>query len=338
MRTRVRPAPQCIEPVETLRRVAAWYFANVYGRSEGPGVVPFYCDPARVGAFAVEPEALARGEPAELFRLFVALSMFQALRDVVIMRQQRAMPREAAESLCSAAVLAGRLAGHRCGHLASAEQFERGCDVHKGVAGADCRTRPGAPCHVKEATVLFRRMGDMGKLPTSAWLRGWADGALTCALDGVVQREADPLRRAALLVEHFAQVHRVGRKLATLFVSALSTPALAPGLTPWAPTLDGNALLVVDTNVARAVDALWSPDAPRTYEARSSWLAATATHVNLREFCDDVPAYSPRLVQQALYHYCSKSNRTSRGDSCALSDDACRTCIAELCPFRAGGR
>ena len=43
-----------------------------------------------------------------------------------------------------------------------------------------------------------------------------------------------------------ALFERVGRKLATMFVSALSTPALAPGLTPWFPDIDGNELVVVD--------------------------------------------------------------------------------------------
>ena len=51
--------------------------------------VPFYCDSTRIGAFAVEPDELGAGTDAALFRLFVALSMYQALRDVVIMRQQR---------------------------------------------------------------------------------------------------------------------------------------------------------------------------------------------------------------------------------------------------------
>jgi hypothetical protein len=333
MRTLAHPASRRIEPEEALRRVVAWYFASVYGRSEGAGVLPFYCDPACVGAFAVEPRALARGEPAALFRLFVSLSMFQALRDVVIMRLQRGMSREGAEALASATVLSHRLEGHACQHLASAEVFEHRCDVHKGVRGADCGSLPGVPCHVKEATALFRRMGDMGKLPTSAWLRAWADGALGRVLAGVKRREPDPQGRAALLVEHFSQVHRVGRKLATLYVSALSTPVLAPGLTPWAPAVDGNALLVVDTNVARAVDALRPPGAPRTYEARASWLGATAARVDLREFRSDVPTYSPRLVQQALYHYCSKSNRVSRGDTCIPSAQECSACIPQLCPF-----
>ena len=42
-----------------LEELVAWYAARVYGVLEGPGRVPFYCDPARVGGFAVAPAALA---------------------------------------------------------------------------------------------------------------------------------------------------------------------------------------------------------------------------------------------------------------------------------------
>ncbi|MCK8498422.1 hypothetical protein [Myxococcus fulvus] len=322
------------EPADALRRVAAWYFANVYGKAEGPGTLPFYSDPSRVGAFAVEPSELARGESQALFRLFVALSMFQALRDVVIMRQQRTMTAEAADSLASSTILELQLERHDCEHLSSADLFESRCDVHKCKRGVDCRSRPGTECHVKTATALFRRMGDMGKLPTSAWLRAWKDGALARVLAVVHRGEPDPQRRAEQLVEHFAQVHRVGRKLATLFVSALSTPALAPGLTPWAPDVDGNRLIVVDTNVARAVDALRPPGAIRSYEARAAWLREQAAQVDLREFRGDVPACSPRLVQQALYHYCSKSNREAQGLDCRGAAAPCEECTPSLCPLR----
>ena len=139
--------------------------------------------------------------------------------------------------------------------------------------------------------------------------------------------------RATLLVEQFARIHRVGRKLATMFVSAVSTPSLAPGLTPWFPDIDGNALVVVDTNVARAVDALRDPRAPKTYDARERWVREQAAHIDLRDLRSDLPSFSPRLVQQALYAYCSKSNRTSRGDKCHNRNSPCTACAPALCPF-----
>lgn len=294
---------------EALRRVIAWYFDGRENRLDG---LPFYCDPDRIGAFAVVPNDLAAGDEGAIFRLFITLSMYQALRDVVIMRQQRSLPSAAVRVIADLGSVKRLIEENDCPSLLTAEAFEEGCDVAKVGRVVDCGRCTGARCHVKDATVAFNRMGDMGKLPTSAWLRLWADGGVRNVLSQVCGVEPSPAKRASVLVECFSKVHRVGRKLATMFVSALSTPALAPGLTPWFPDIDGNQLVVVDTNVARAVDALREPGAPTTYDAREHWLRQQAARVDLREYRPDLQAYSPRLVQQALYAFCSKSNSPRR--------------------------
>jgi hypothetical protein len=296
--------------------------------------VPFYCDPARVGAFAIHPGELAAGNDAAVFHLFVTLSMYQGLRDVVIMRRQRLLPRTAMLAVADEASLKWSISRNACAKLRSVETFEEGCDVAKERDTVDCGTLPGVACHVKDATRVFNRMGDMGKLPTSALLRLWGEvGVRVLLLDPVCREECLPTERAVRLVKRFAAVHRVGRKLATMFVSALSTPALAPGLTPWFPEIDGNDLVVVDTNVARAVDVLRTPGAPKTYDAREQWLREQAALIDLRGFGPDLPKYSPRFVQEALYAFCSKSNRVAREDACARRGEPCDACAPALCPF-----
>lgn len=319
--------------VKGLAAIVRWYFDR--GRASG---APFYCDATRIGAFAVEPHELAAGTEAATFRLFVTLSMYQALRDVVIMRQQRSLSRTAMRVVADVGTLRRAMARPACPRLRSVQAFEDGCDVGKDGGVIDCGARPGTACHVKDSTRVFNRMGDMGKLPTSAWLRLWRGGGLKTLLDEVCREESSPSKRAVLLVARFGSVHRVGRKLATLFVSALSTPALAPGLTPWFPEVDGNELVVVDTNVARAVDALRPPGAARTYAAREQWVREQAARLDLSSFAPDLPAYSPRLVQEALYAFCSKSNRLARGDACAERAVACPGCAPSLCPFAARGQ
>ena len=319
MATRGRP-----EVAEVVR----WYFDE--GRVEG---LPFYCDPIRIGAFAIEPDELAAGTDAAVFRLFVTLSMYQALRDVVIMRQQRSLPRASMRVVADVATVKRSIARHACSTLGSVDAFEERCDVVKDGDDIDCGTCPGESCHVKDATRVFNRMGDMGKLPTSAWLRLWRGDGVKALLDAVSLAEPSPTKRAALLVERFAAVHRVGRKLATMFVSALSTPALAPGLTPWFPEVDGNELVVIDTNVARAVDVLRAPGAAKTYDARERWVREQAAKLDLRALRPNLPAYSPRLVQEALYAFCSKSNRVARRDVCAGRAPPCAACAPALCPF-----
>lgn len=317
----------------TLRRILAWYFGEVYGRAEGPKILPFYCDQQRVGHFAVKPSELAAGHPPALFRLFVAMAMFQARRDVLIMRQQASMPRSHALAIVSSRELGQHARRSPCDQLVSAATFDAGCSVYKTGKTVDCARHAGEPCHVKEASRLLNRMGDMGKLPTSAWLHHWKDAQLTELLQEVRDGEAKPSRRAELLVERFCWVYRVGEKLATMFVSALSTPALAPGLTPWFPAVDGNTLVIVDTNVSRAVDLLREPGAAKTYEARATWIRKQAQTIDLRQFCTDVPGFSPRLVQQALYWFCSKSNRVALANGCCAASAPCGVCVRGLCPF-----
>jgi hypothetical protein len=317
---------------EAVHAVVGWYFREVYGPAEGAGVTPFYCDPEQVGAFAVAPQELAAGEPSALFRLFVALSMYQALRDVVIRRQQRTLEVSAVRGLADLESLQAALALNPCGALRSGEAFAAVCDVAKVGTRVDCGQRPGEPCHVKGATISFNRMGDLGKLPTSAWFRVWQAG-LPATLEAVFRSEPSPTRRAELLVVRFAAVHRVGRKLATMFVSALSTPALAPGLTPWFPDVDGNELVVVDTNLARVADALRPADAPKSYDARERWVRDQAAAVDLGQVRSGLPSYSPRLVQQTLYAYASRSNRSARRDPCSVRTTPCPDCVPLLCPF-----
>jgi hypothetical protein len=314
-------------------QVVRWYFNTVYGRTEGPGVTPFYCDPSKVGTFVVQPnELVSQSEPA-LFRLFVGAAMFQARRDVLIMQQQRTMVRAAVRALASARWIKRAVTTRACPKLSSAEIFDRGCDVSKRATKVDCRFRPGASCHVKDATVALNRTGDMGKLPTSAWLHLWHKTSLRSVLAGVLQEAAEPTRRAAILVERLSSVHRVGRKLATMFVSALSTPALAPGLTPWFPNVDGNELVVVDTNVARAIARLSGDRAANSYDACEHWVREHAAKVDLRSIRADLPRYSPRLVQQALYRFCSRSNRVTWKDACAGALEPCSACVSTICPF-----
>ena len=119
-----------------------------------------------------------------------------------------------------------------------------------------------------------------------------------------------------------------------MFVAALSTPALAPGLTPWFPALDGNSLLVVDTNVARVIDAL-RRRGTNTYAARAGWLRKHAASIDLSSVRADWPVHSPRLMQQALYWYRSRSNRDAAGLVCGhATSTGLTSCVTRICPYK----
>lgn len=143
------------DPSLEIGGVLEWYFKTVYGVHEGPGILPYYSDPQKVGGFAVSTDELAAGNEDALFRLFVTLSMFQGLRDVVIMKRQRLFEHEAVEALTSPDHIKKAAERNDCRRLRTDVEFDADCDVGKMESTVDCRSYPGRPCHVKAASVAF---------------------------------------------------------------------------------------------------------------------------------------------------------------------------------------
>lgn len=311
---------------QELRTLLDWYFNRIYGRHEGQGVLPFYCDESKVGHFAVSPELLAAGHPDSVFQLFVSLSMFQARRDVLIMEQQRSCSKADAEQMLLPSKLSNAAAVSGCSQLQSLEVLLNGCDVRKEYGLVTCGN-PEIFCPVRSASIWFRRFGDSGKMPMSAYFLFGKNGDLEKTLKDARGAFVDPRKRADFLVSHFSTAFRVGRKLATLFVSFLTTPALAPGLTPWFPFVDGNHLVVVDAHAGRLIDQLRRGQGSRTYEARTEWIRSQAATIDLRKYHRYLPVNSPRMIQQALYAFGSRSNRDAWGEQCQGN------CPRYLCPY-----
>lgn len=314
--------------------MAAWYGREVYGRLEGAGCLPFYCDPRRVGSFAVKATSLAEGEESTLFKLLVMFALYQSRRDVDIMALQKAMSQATVRTLTDPKRLRVLVDDSRCERFDNAIAFDTGCSVRRDIGRdrARCDHRPRTTCHVKDASLAIRRMGDMGKIPTSAFLHIEQDGGFRGILRQVVADVASPRRRADDLVKRLSLIYRIGTKLATMFVSALSTPELAPSLTPWAPMVDGSHLIVVDANVSRVISLL-DPRVPTHYATRARWFGAIASKIDLTRIRSTWPRTSPRLVQQAAYSFRSRSNRVANGDRCQERSEPCKDCLPEVCPF-----
>ncbi|MEZ4361602.1 MAG: hypothetical protein R3B48_15555 [Kofleriaceae bacterium] len=316
-----------------LERIVDWYLATAFGRWEGPGVRPFYVDPGKVGRFAVDLDAVEAREPDALFQLLVTLAAYQSRRDVDIMAIQRAMPAHQAVAMIAPRRLHVLVEGSRCPKLRDSTTFDRGCDVRRDFAHdrATCDTRPRSACHVKDATFAIGRMGDLGKLPTSAWLHLGPSGLARWFAE-VAAESANPHKRATAMVNRLTTIFRIGVKLASMFVSALTVPELGIGLAAWSPELDGSRIVVVDANVGRAIRWWRTGRGVDTYAENARWFVAAAREINLSHMRAGLPRASPRFVQQAVYVFRSRSNRVAHGDACATS--ACRTCPSSLCPFR----
>jgi hypothetical protein len=169
----------------------------------------------------------------------------------------------------------------------------------------------------------------MGLLPTVAYLRFWHTG-FWGLIDRIAADIASPTQRATELVEQISGSWGIGKKLASFFVSSICTPSLYPEFAVLFPDFDGNQTLVIDTHVRRSVGKL-SHNRAVTLEQQERWLLKTARGFRLTDFHPKVPSYSPRLIQQALYSYSSRSNRVARGDPCASR--RCDRCVKIVCPF-----
>lgn len=318
--------------LDELERIVAWYLATAFGRWEGPNVRPFYADPGRVGSFAVDLEAVAARDPDALFQVLVTLAAYQSRRDVDIMEIQRATPRRQVTAMVSPRRLRVLVDRTTCENLRDAITFDGACDVRRDFARdrATCNTHPRTACHVKDATMAIGRMGDMGKTPTSAWLH-LGPGGLERWFKEVCAASQDAHARATDMIQRVAAIHRIGVKLASMFVTALTVPELGIGVAAWTPEIAGSRLVVVDANVGHAIRTWRRGSGPNTYAANARWFVSAASRIDLSRLRAGLPRSSPRFVQQAVYLFRSRFNRAAHGDRCAAV--ACASCPSSLCPF-----
>jgi hypothetical protein len=326
--------------VRQARAVVEWYLSLYYGRPDDPGVPHAFCDPARVGHFAVAPAALKRAEPDALFRLLVAVAMFQRRQDVQILRILRGMRSEDAAEIASAPRLLRLIDSSPCEHAKSLAGLVRRCDLTKdpvtkvGVCTANTHVR----CHLKRHTVALKRWGHFGKMPSSIALSLRESGAedLRDLRRAVLRRHRDPLARAQALESALGSAWRVNQKIACMFLSAVSNPAFLKDAA-WRRGIAWTHYVVVDSNVDLFLKAI-AYRGVRTYDARRAFIQGLASKIDLRKYDANLDAYNPRVVQQALYLFMSVANRRAIARDCSkLGVAECRRCpraVAALCPLR----
>ncbi|RZO60486.1 MAG: hypothetical protein EVA89_13135 [Sandaracinaceae bacterium] len=318
------------------RLITRWYLEVHHGRPSDVGAAAMFCDPARVGHFAVSREALAAGDPDALFRVLFMTTMFQRRSDAQIMRVLRGIGAEDARELSSARTLLDLAEGSPCPHLASNEALIRDCDLtkHPTTKLGICAERPELACHLKRQTVLLKRYGHFGKVPTSAALNIRDAGAsdLSSLRAQVLAETQDPAERASLLQRRLMGAWRVSEKIASMFLSVISNPQLSPGLAPWSEGVDWSRYVVVDSNVDLFLRAS-GYEGPWTYEARAQFIRRLSKRIPI-EGEGGAAEYNPRLVQQALYLFMSVSNRRDAENDCRYVESCspCRHKLGALCP------
>jgi hypothetical protein len=300
-----------------------------------------FFDPARVGSFAVDRHALRAGDGRALFRLLVATAMFQRRQDVQILRILQGVGASDAAEITDARRLLALVDHGDCAHMRSTQLLAEECDLGKDprTRKGCCDANPGISCHLKRHTVLLKRYGHFGKVPTSIALMVRESGAedLPALRRLVMKRERDPLVRAQALERELSRAWRVNQKIASMFLSMITNPDLSRGLAPWVRGVDWTYYVVVDSNVDLFLASI-GYNGIGTYDARRDFVRDLARSVDLTEFDGALHPYNPRLVQQAMYLFMSTANRRAAAADCMhLAPRACVTCpsaVRRRCPTK----
>lgn len=326
------------EQVDVAREVTRWYLREYHGTPDDPGVLSMFADPSRVGHFAVTPKELHRSDPQAYFRLLVATTMFQRRQDVQIQRVLRGISADDVDGLTHAHRLMESATTCLCPRARSLAAVIEECDLTKTPSGvATCASAPDVPCVLKRHSVLLKRYGHFGKVPTALAHAIHEAGAvdLPSLYAATVATSSGPADAAERLEGALTRAWRISDKIAAMYLSMLTNPDLADGPVPWAHGLDWTRWVVIDSNVdlflkATAYTGTW------TYAARRAFLSDLAAEIDLAALKPGLCSFNPRVVQQAIYLFMSVTNRRASARDCShLGAGRCTTCpalLARTCP------
>lgn len=318
--------------VKVTTEVCRWYLSRYHRTRFDLGVPLMFQREDLVGHFAVATDEWERGDANAMFRMLVAVTLFQRRQDQQVMRILRGMEASRVREVTSSQALLALADASSCSNLGSQDALIRECDLDKDANGVGtCSKQPTVPCHLKQHTVWLKRYGHFGKVPTSAALMLRESGVQDLAnlyRQTVLEHES-PRARSIAIDERLRSVWRISEKISAMFLSAACDPNLSTFHAPWA-ALDPTYFVVIDSNTDLFLEAI-GYDGSGTYAARREFLWALAEKIELTEINKDVAPYSPRLVQQAAYLFMSRVNRQASEIDCAhLGQAACDACPAEL--------
>jgi hypothetical protein len=150
---------------------------------------------------------------------------------------------------------------------------------------------------------------------------------------------AEPLARARFIESALMRVWRVNRKISAMFLSALCNPDLGPPRAPWREGIDWTRFVVIDSNTDLYLSSL-GYSGSGTYDARLEFIRALSCRIDLARLAPGLHSFNPRIVQQAMYTFMSRTNRLAAAVDCSHRPGACVRCPAVLatrCPLRGHG-
>ncbi len=283
-------------------------------------------------------EGVARRDSAELFRLIVAVAMFQRRQDAQIIRILGGMTEADSAEVSSMQRLLALADRSDCDHTKTLDALLTRCDLTKTpkTRRGTCRANNSVACHLKRHTVLLRRYGHFGKVPTSIALavRESRAADIAAMLDDAAAREATPNARARGMIAALSRAWRVSEKISSMFLAMAWNPDLTPGVVE-SDDVDWRHFIVIDSNTDLFLSAI-DYDGLGTYEARRAFIRALSAQIDLTSLHPSLRRDNPRIVQQAMYLFMSESNRRGIPTDCMhRRREACPGCPSALrarCP------
>jgi hypothetical protein len=324
------------EQVEVTRAVVRWYLKLYHRTTDDLGTPTTFVDRSRVGSFAISPRAFERGEPAALFRMLIAMTLFQRRQDQQVMRILQRLGRAEVRELSDVPTLRRARASASCPNVRTLNALLFRCDLTKDSNGrGTCGYAPRRACYLKRHTELLKRYGHFGKVPTSVVMALDAGGAANVAAlrRAVVAASSDPKQRALGLEAALMNAWRINRKIAAMFLSGMTNPDLSAIPGPWSEGVDWTEYIVIDSNTDQYLATIGYRGSG-TYDARHQFITRIAHDIDLSSERPGLHAFNPRVVQQAMYMFMSRSNRRSASGDCwhAARCRLCLTALRERCP------
>lgn len=271
----------------------AWYLETYWRTPHDTGTPDTFFDQSKVGYFAITPSSFEAGEPASLFRLLVAVSLFQRLRDQHVFGILSKIPQRAALELTDVDGLLSHADASECHALGSNDALLTRCDLTKDHDGRGiCGYCPTVACQLRRHTEALRRYGHFGKVPTSIALvvREAAARDLGEFYRIFVGNHRRRIDRSIALERALSRAWRINAKISAMFLSLVSTPGLSRWRPPWHSALDWTHFVVVDSNVDLFLASI-EYAGPGTYNARRAFIQALARGIDLRSFTRKTPSY-----------------------------------------------
>lgn len=326
--------------VRITQRIVEWYLDNYWLSPMDMGTPDMFFDRDLVGEFAVSPTEFEAGEPQALARMLVAVSLFQRLRDQLVLRILRGASSSHVDELTALDRLAKSAESAECSARRDLESLRSKCDLTKDAEGRGvCSRQRRGSCTLHQHTQILKRYGHFGKVPTSLALALAAYGASTLSelYQMTLASHRTRASRAEALEQTLCAAWRVNKKIATMFLSLVATPGLSRRTPPWRAGVAWERFVVVDSNLDEYLRGV-GYSGSSSYDSRRSFIIALAARIDLRQYSWQLQRFNPRVVQQAIFAFTGRSNRRANESDCSYSEPpSCRACprvLSSRCPVR----